>query len=227
MKTSHAILFDLDGVLVDSRLPITQCMNEALIANGQPGRSTEELVPLVGPPIARAFAQLVGEQDDAALVAACVTAYRERYTVVSIRDAASFDGVPDAVAQLARRYPLAVATSKPLAFAEPLLDALELREHFAVVAGPDLATVAESKGETVARALAQLSAPARAVMVGDRSYDVVGARENGLPVVGVSWGLGSREELIEAGATAIIDAPAELAATVERLLHADRGETAL
>ena len=219
METSHAILFDLDGVLVDSRLPITQCMNQALVANGQPGRSTEQLVPLVGPPIARAFAQLVGEPDDSALVAACVTAYRERYAVVSIRDAASFDGVPEAVAQLAGHYPLAVATSKPLAFAEPLLDVLKLREHFAVVAGPDLATVAESKGETVARALAELGAPARAVMVGDRSFDVVGARENGLPAVGVSWGLGSREELTEAGATAIIDAPAELAGAVIALLR--------
>ena len=218
MDAAHAILFDLDGVLVDSRLPITQCMSHALVANGLPGRSTEELVALVGPPIAGAFAQLTGEAADSPLVAACVAAYRERYAVVSIRDAASFDGVPEAVAHLAGRYPLAVATSKPLAFADPLLDALALRSHFAVVAGPDLATVAESKTETVARALAQLGAPARAVMVGDRCFDVVGARENGLPVVGVSWGLGSREELADAGATVIIDAPAQLTGAVLGLL---------
>ena len=76
-------------------------MTEALLANGLPGRSTEELVPLVGPPIARAFARLAGAPDDSPLVAACVAAYRERYAVVSVRDAASFDGMPEAVAQLA------------------------------------------------------------------------------------------------------------------------------
>lgn len=216
--SAAAVLFDLDGVLVDSRVPITSCMNHALLANGQPARSVEELVPLVGPPIAKAFAALTGHAPASELVAACVAAYRERYAVVSIDDAASFDGVPEAVAQLAGDFPLAVATSKPLAFAEPLLDTLKLRAHFAVVAGPDLATVAESKGETIARALAQLGGPDRAVMVGDRSFDVLGARENGLPVIGVSWGLGTRDELEAAGATAIIDAPAQLVPAVAELL---------
>lgn len=213
-----AVLFDLDGVLVDSREPITSCMNEALVRHGLAPRPTEELVALVGPPIAQAFAVLTGAADDSALVAACVASYRERYATVSISEARSFAGIPETVASLGSSFPLAVATSKPVAFAAPLLDVLGLSGAFDVLAGPDLRTVAESKATTIARALRELGGPEGAVMIGDRCYDVAGAHANALPVIGVTWGLGSRAELIEAGATVIVDAPGELPGAVASLL---------
>lgn len=213
-----AVLFDLDGVLADSRLPITSCMNAALDANGLGERSIDELVPLVGPPMAQAFAQLSGHDVDSTLVAACVAAYRERYADVSVRETRTFAGVPEALAELGATFALAVATSKPLAFAEPLITALGLREHFTVLAGPDLSIASESKAQTMARALTELGGPSRAVMVGDRCYDVVGAHANALPVIGVTWGIGSREELARAGATVTIDRPGELPGAVTRLL---------
>ena len=64
-----------------------------------------------------------------------------------------------------------------------------LREHFEVVAGPELTARAEDKTETLGRALAALG-ETRAVMVGDRSFDVIGAHANGIPVIGVTWGIG-------------------------------------
>jgi len=102
-----------------------------------------------------------------------------------------------------------VATSKPYHFAEPLLRHMGLREHFAVVAGPKLDHKLETKAETILNALGELG-EVEAVMVGDRSFDVFGARANGLPCIGVTWGIGHREELQAAGADAIIDDPVEL-----------------
>ena len=94
---------------------------------------------------------------------------------------------------------LGVATSKPRAFAEPLLQALGLRRFFEVIAAPDLKVRREAKAITVGQALAALD-PGRAVMVGDRSYDITGAHAHGLPAIGVGWGIGSHDELITAGA---------------------------
>jgi phosphoglycolate phosphatase len=126
-------------------------------------------------------------------------------------------GIEIALGELAQRYRLAVATSKPLAFAEPLLGALGLRPFFAAVAGPDLSVQGESKASTIATALRMLGDPMRAVMVGDRSHDIVGARSRSLPCIGVTWGIGTTKELRDAGADAIVEAPAELAASVDEL----------
>ena len=94
------------------------------------------------------------------------------------------------VAALARHYKLAVATSKPLAFADPLLQALGLRHFFSAVAGPDLRAQTEDKAQTISNALAALGNPERAVMVGDRFFDIRGARARSVLAIGVTWGIG-------------------------------------
>ena len=99
-----------------------------------------------------------------------------------------------------------------------LLERLGLAELFDVISGPLPSAVNEPKAVTVAQALAALDGTVgfrsdgakSAVMVGDRSYDVIGAREHGLPTIGVLWGAGSEEELREAGAAALVAAPAEI-----------------
>lgn len=105
------------------------------------------------------------------------------------------------------------------AFADPVLTALGLRHLFAAVCGPDLSVEGETKAATTAAALTALHVPARAVMVGDRAFDVRGAHACGIPPIGVTWGIGDRAELEEAGADAVIETPAELPAAVDRLLH--------
>jgi phosphoglycolate phosphatase len=200
-----AILFDLDGVLVDSRVPITRSLNAALAAHGHPGRPDAELHQFIGPPLHDAFRRLTGERE----VDTYVTAYRDRYRVKMDAETLVVDGIPELLAGMA--YPAVVATSKPRALAEPLLEALGLREHFLAVEGPSLSADGEPKATTIGRALAALPAGARAVMVGDRLHDVHGAAAHGLDCIGVLWGIGSREELEAAGAAAIAETPAELA----------------
>jgi phosphoglycolate phosphatase len=108
---------------------------------------------------------------------------------------------------------LAVATSKPRAFAEPLIAALGFADLFEAIFAPDLDLNVESKTTTVGRALSELGA-STGTMVGDRHVDMEAARAHGLRGVGVTWGFGTAEELREAGADVLVASPAELPAAV-------------
>jgi phosphoglycolate phosphatase len=218
-RPEGSVLFDLDGVLVDSRAAIAGSINFALSDHGLPTRTAESLYRFIGPPLASAFAELTGCPSDSTLVASCLRSYRARYAEASLRETIVTPGIDAALHEMAQRYRLAVATSKPLAFAEPLLSTLGLRPFFVAVAGPDLGVQGESKADTIAASLKMLQHPERAVMVGDRSHDIVGAQAHRLPSVGVTWGIGSREELHKAGAGSMVDTPSELPLAVGRILE--------
>lgn len=209
---ADAVLFDLDGCLVDSRVPFTRSVNAALVEHGLAPRPDEELHGYLGPPIHATFRGMVGDER---LVQSLVDAYRRRYRERAAAETPVFAGVPEVVVGLARRVPLVVATSKPHALAEPLLRALGLRDHFRAVVGPDLAAVDEPKTATVERALAHVRDHRRVVMVGDRRFDVEAARRHGLRSVGVLWGIGSAGELRAAGADVLVDHPSELPAAID------------
>lgn len=207
---AEVVLFDLDGVLADSRRAITSCMNAALVATGHPPRPEAELARFIGPSLSEGFAELMGADPDDAAVAACVHTYRDRYAEVFVQETTTYPGVPDAVAAIGEHHRLGVATSKPGAFAEPLLDALGLRGYFEVVAAPGLSVHVESKTVTVGAALDALGGATRGAMVGDRGVDMVAARAHGLRGVGALWGFGTEAELREAGADVVVREAAEL-----------------
>ena len=213
----EAVCFDLDGVLVDSRAPVAACINHALGRLGLPGRPEHELHRLVGPPLRASLAALLAEAgSDPGLADRALGHYREAYASVSLEATAVVAGVPELLGALEGRRRLAVVTSKPMAFAEPILGRLGLRRRFAGVFGPGLADVAEAKAAGLARALGSFGVPehpeppGRAVMVGDRSFDVEAGRACGVATVGVAWGVGGADEL--AGADRFVGTPAELAA---------------
>jgi phosphoglycolate phosphatase len=208
MADHDAVLFDLDGVLVDSRVPFAQAVNAALVAQGLPPRPEHELHQHLGPPLHHTFHALVGEE---ALVQPCVDAYRARYRELAASETTVFPGIRDLLNELSEHLPLLIATSKPYALAEPLLDALDLRRFFLAVIGPNLDSENEQKAITIERALRQLAASARPVMVGDRKHDIRAAHEHNIPAIGVLWGIGSKQELLAAGANALAHTPAELA----------------
>jgi phosphoglycolate phosphatase len=106
---------------------------------------------------------------------------------------------------------MVVATSKPRALAEPLLDALDLRGFFAAVIGPELDSENEHKAVTIGRVMQALPPCARPVMVGDRKHDIAAAHEHDIRAIGVLWGIGSERELLTAGADALARTPIELA----------------
>ena len=214
MTEPTAVLFDLDGVLVDSRVAFARGVNSALVAHGLPARPEEELHRYLGPPLHSTFAALVAQPS---LVQPCVDAYRERSRALGPAETTVFPGIRELLETLSERLPLVVATSKSRALAEPLLRALGLRTFFRAVVGPELSTIDERKAVTVGRALAELPDGARPVMVGDRKYDIVAAHAHRLHAIGVLWGIGSEEELRAAGADELARTPDDLV----RLLGGD------
>ena len=203
-------------MLADSRLAITSCMNHALAEAGREPVDPVDLYPLIGPSLSFGFASLLGVGPDDPEVAACIASYRSVYADVSVRDTPTYPGVPEALDAIANAVPrrrLAVATSKPGAYAEPLVAALGIRSHFEAVFAPELDLHVESKTATVGTALDALG-ETTGTMVGDRHVDMEAAHAHGLRAVGVTWGFGTPEELREAGADVLVDAPADLPAAV-------------
>jgi phosphoglycolate phosphatase len=206
--TPRAVLFDLDGVLLDSRTAIVRCIEHGLRETGVPVPPSVELERFIGPPLIDAFVELAG----ADRADACLAAYRERYAWSSLEETAVVPGAAEALAEVAACVPVAVATTKPRAFAEPLCERLGLAPSLRAVVGPELDAPEEVKTVTVRRALAAvgLSPGGDAPLVGDRSHDMEAARANGIPCVGVLWGIGDEAELRAAGAEVIVAAPGEL-----------------
>jgi phosphoglycolate phosphatase len=212
MSVPLAVLFDLDGVLIESRAAITSSMNHSLAAMGEPQRDPAELEQFIGPPQLQAFTTLLGAERAPAAIAA----YREHYARTSLDTTTVMPGMDAVLARVAAAVPVGVATSKVRAFALPLCEHLGLMQHLTVLEGPALDARIETKGQTIARALHGLGlGPGDDVpMVGDRSHDVEGAHANALRCVGVLWGIGDRAELQAAGADAIVASPAELPAAL-------------
>jgi phosphoglycolate phosphatase len=207
--THHdAVLFDLDGVLVDSRVPFARGINHALTTNGLRALPEQDLHRYLGPPLHDTFRRLTPESS---LVGPCVESYRARYRETAAGETTVFPGIAELLAGLARGSSLLVATSKPRALAEPLLEALDLRSFFVAVVGPELASEDEPKDVTIGRALARLSPTSRSLMVGDRRHDIAGAHVHRIPAIGVLWGIGSEQELQSAGADALVRWPHDLA----------------
>ncbi len=198
---AEAVIFDFDGVIIDSLPAVETAINGALAEHGFEPRSRPEIARCIGPPTLAAFAWLTGAAEDSATVAAAVATYHELYSRVYLDQTLLVAGMSEVLDGLA--LPRALATSKELRFVAPLLGRFGL--GFDAVSAPELS---EPKSQTVARALDALGG-LDAVVVGDRFYDIDAARANGLRVIGVSWGIGEREELD--GADLVVDETAELA----------------
>ena len=125
-----------------------------------------------------------------------------------------YEGIPEMLGKLrSAGKKLAVATSKPWVFAEPILAHFRLDGYFDEVIGSELDGTRVKKGEVIEEAVRRFGAeasPEKAVMVGDRKHDIIGAKENGILSVGVTYGYGGYEELSQAGADWIVNTVEEL-----------------
>jgi phosphoglycolate phosphatase len=181
----------------------------ALERKGIPYTSKQELRRFVGPPLQASFREYCGFSEEEAKEA--VRIFREYFTEKGIYENTVYEGVPEMLQALYESgFTLAVATSKPEAFAKQILERFDLAKYFTVIAGASMDGT--DKPTVIRQTLSRLHTEpsSRVLMVGDREHDIFGAKEVGVSSLGVLYGYGSEEELKEAGADGIIALPAEI-----------------
>ena len=202
------ILFDLDGTLTDSGEGIINCAIPALEHFGCPIPSREALRVFVGPPLHESFIKHGVPADKAE---EAVAIYRQRYIPIGKFENTPYPGIRELLEALkAAGCKLYVATSKPEQMSVDILEHFDLAKYFDSICGASLDTSRSTKDAVIAYLINQHGQTEDMIMVGDTRFDVIGAKHHGIPCIGVSWGYGPREELIETGAKAIVDTPAQL-----------------
>ncbi len=204
-----AVFFDLDGTLIDPKIGITRSIQYALGKLDRPIPPEDELTWCIGPPLRASLATLL-QRDDMADIA--LSLYRERFAEIGIFENDVYPGAEETLSVLTERgHRLFVATSKPHIYAQRILGYLNMAPYFDRVFGSELDGQRSDKTELLSYALQTARVdPPRAIMIGDRSHDMIGARRNGMTAVGVLYGYGSERELMDAGAQLVCDTPKKI-----------------
>jgi phosphoglycolate phosphatase len=218
-STVH-VLLDLDGTLSDSSLGIGRSLQHAFSTCGYEPPTDQQVRSVIGPPFEISFPTLGVPTHDITRV---VEVYRERYEDVGLFENEVYPGIAEMLDELAGAgFVVSLATAKPQGTAIRIVEHFGFSHHFTVQAGAtdDVGVGRRTKAQVITYALAELGLDGdrrnghHVVMIGDRDHDVEGARLNGIDCIGVTWGFGSPAELDRAGARALVDAPAEVAAAV-------------
>jgi phosphoglycolate phosphatase len=211
----RVLLLDLDGTLTDPKLGITTCIRYALERMGRTPPPADELLWCIGPPLIHSFRTLVGEAE----AERAQTIYRERFATLGMFENELYPGIMDAVAaQAAQGRKIYLATSKAHVFAKPILEHFGLAQYFAGIYGSELDGTRIDKPDLL-EYIAGCEGIARgdAIMVGDRRFDVEGARHIGAISVWADWGYGAAGERDEAGPDVICGAPGDLGRVLSAL----------
>jgi phosphoglycolate phosphatase len=207
------ILFDLDGTLTDPKEGITKSIQYALHKMGIEVTDLDSLSKHIGPPLKEGFMEHWNMSEEEALKA--VEAYREYFVPTGLYENAVYEGIDELCEELLNQgMKLIVATSKPEIYAAVILKHFGLEKYFKDICGATLDGSRTKKGDVIRYALDKnkISNSDTVAMVGDRLHDIIGAKENNIPAVGVLYGYGSIEELTEAGADYIAENLTELKA---------------
>lgn len=209
-RAPRALLFDLDGTLTDNFEGIANCIRHALTHLGAPHPDPDALRACVGPPLRETLPRFLG-RDDAATTERAIALYRERFAESGWRENAVYAGVPDMLAAAARVSPrVLLCTTKPQVYAERIVAHFGLAAFLDGVYGTSLDGRLDDKADLMAHLLARENLDGRdCLMIGDRRHDMRAARRNGARTMGVLWGYGSHEELVEAGAETLLATPAD------------------
>lgn len=208
------LLFDLDGTITDPKVGITTCVQYALEHFAIHEPDNQKLEPFIGPPLQDSFQQFYGMDPETAKLA--VKKYRERFETIGLYENEIYDGMSDLLKTLKEGgCRLAVASSKPTVFVQRILEHFNVAQYFDVVVGSELDGTRVKKEEVVQEALRRLdpkgqASPAQMVMIGDRCFDVQGAKAHRLDSIGVAYGYAAPGELEQAGATYVVDTVQQL-----------------
>lgn len=209
------ILFDLDGTITDSREGITKAVQYALKKVGIFEPDLTKLEPFIGPPLRESFCLFYGDIINKTNVEEVVASYREHFEAKGIFQNIVYEGIPELLEKLKKSgKKIAVASGKPEVFVCRILKHFSLDKYFDVVVGSLLDGTRDKKSEIIQVALSQLfkSTPdlEKTVMIGDRKFDIEGAKEQKIASIGVHYGFSAPGELEEAGADFFVETVVDL-----------------
>ncbi|MBR3833081.1 MAG: HAD-IA family hydrolase [Lachnospiraceae bacterium] len=210
MSKYKYILFDLDGTITEPFLGISNGIKYALNKFDIKMEDNETLRKFIGPPLRDSFREYCGftnmQAEDATKY------YREYYSVKGLEENEIMPGMDDVIKQLYDEgYKLYLATSKPEKFAKIILENLGLLEYFDIVAGASFDGTREKKEQVIEYLLEQIKEKyddfsiEQAIMVGDRHFDIHGAKYFNMDSIGVTFGYGDYDELKNAGASYVVE----------------------
>jgi len=203
------VLFDLDGTLTDPKEGFVRCIQYALSELNIECESEIILESYIGPPLHDTFRKLCGTENSAELA---ISLYRERYSNIGLFENEIYEGILESLDQIAcKAESIHVVTSKPTVFSERIIEHFNLDQYINVVFGSNLDGTLSDKTELLDHVLeSQDISPKDAIMIGDRRFDMIGAKNHGISALGALWGYGSKEELENAGADGLCAHPKEI-----------------
>ncbi len=219
---ADAVLFDLDGTLIDTAPDLAQAVNRMLAALGRPQLPVTKVTGWIGNGAARLVKRaLTGEFDgepDAESFERGMALFNEHYAEVLCMDSSPYPGVAAVLEEFSNKgFRLACVTNKPKAFTEPLLDALRLSPFFEVILSGDSLDEKKPHPLPLQHACRVLGVgAARTVLVGDSLNDVRAARSAGMRIICVRFGYADLPALTKASPDAMIDAFEELPGLIAR-----------
>lgn len=207
-----AIVFDLDGTLVDSRHDLATAINRLRIELGLPPLSTPAIVSMVGEGARLLVERALGPDFPAEKFEAAFARYFEIYAEVLLDETVPYEGVPEMLADLAERYPLALLTNKGERFSRMILEGLDLAKHFRVIVGGDSLPTRKPDPRGLQHVAKLFGCSSEdLLLVGDSRVDAETARAAGCRFALVEWGFPSAEERAEIVADWRVSRPSQLA----------------
>ena len=211
MKEYNYYIFDFDGTLVDSSEGIYNSIIYALKEFGIEESDREKLRYFIGPPLFHSFKHIYGVNNEESNL--LVAKYRERYKVKGVLEALVYENVPEMLKALNEKgKKIAIASSKPKQFVDEMSKNLGIYDYYDYVSAESFDKTHSSKEELINNVLEHFGNPNKeeCLMIGDRFYDIDGAKATGLDSAGALFGLGEKEELTTAGATYLLNSPFDL-----------------
>ena len=213
MKT---IFFDLDGTLTESGEGIMKSVQYALRKLGYEEPDHTKLQCFVGPPLINMFMEYAGFDRETAERG--VTLYREYFQEKGIFENALYPGIEEMLRDLkANGCVLAIASSKPEPYVRQIAEYFDIAGYFDEITGSTMAETRTKKSEVIEETLLRLGMTEKreqVIMVGDKSHDILGAKETGVKSIGVLYGYGTREEIENAAPDGIAETVGELKKTL-------------
>lgn len=214
LKNIKALIFDLDGTVADTIPAITDGINLTMKELGLPPHTEAEVRTYVnfGPRylITQALSKTIKDPDEQ-MIDNALSIYNKMYSETYINTNVCYDGIPEVISALAKKYTVAVLSNKQDEYVKSLVSQL-LPHGICAAAYGSLDGIPAKPEPKRALMLADFISvsPSECVLIGDSHVDIKTAKAAGFHSISVSWGYVSREKLIENGADVIIDSPSEL-----------------